>query len=310
MGEMLPGVPAMGIQFDIGKAGDGAYGFECWKVFWRSVEPQRLAGGILYEGDTNATLYGRANVFCIAVQCRDRRTLDAVRASLEGSADYQRVAATPRFLSDAEVMREPLPVAARIDGAGNLADGYWAKAGLDAVRTEKGEPPSVPARPATPVVGVPPRGLPATAGGAPASFALRVLAFVVDSLVLALFGLGGLVIALLAAQALPSEAREATGGIVLLLVVPASFLYFAVMESSRLQATLGKRAVGIGVTDLSGQRISVGRASVRCLAKILSGIPCYAGFFLAAFTEKRQALHDILASTMVVRRDTAPTAGP
>ena len=38
-------------------------------------------------------------------------------------------------------------------------------------------------------------------------------------------------------------------------------IYQAVMESSAKQATLGKMALGIVVTDLSGNRVSFGKAS-------------------------------------------------
>jgi uncharacterized RDD family membrane protein YckC len=88
-----------------------------------------------------------------------------------------------------------------------------------------------------------------------------------------------------------------------------SWLYYALMESSAKQATLGKMAIGIVVTDLDGHRISFGRATGRYFGKILSGLILGIGFLMAAFTEKKQALHDILASTLVVK-GTAPSTGP
>jgi uncharacterized RDD family membrane protein YckC len=83
----------------------------------------------------------------------------------------------------------------------------------------------------------------------------------------------------------------------------AIWMYFAAFESSGFQATLGKKAMGIIVTDLKGKRISFGRASVRYLAKTLSFSIMLIGFFMAAFTERKQALHDILANCLVVYRD-------
>ncbi len=74
------------------------------------------------------------------------------------------------------------------------------------------------------------------------------------------------------------------------------------MESSSQQATLGKIALGIMVTDLSGNRISFARASGRHFTKILSGIILYIGFIMAGFTEKKQALHDIIADCLVVKK--------
>lgn len=81
----------------------------------------------------------------------------------------------------------------------------------------------------------------------------------------------------------------------------AIFLYFPLMESSKWQATLGKRAVGIIVTDLNGNRISFLKALGRTLGKILSGIIVYIGFIMIAVTNKKQGLHDILANALVVR---------
>lgn len=54
---MLPNMPALGIRFDINKLESGAYGIAGWKVFWRAIDVEKLAGGsVLFEGDTAATL--------------------------------------------------------------------------------------------------------------------------------------------------------------------------------------------------------------------------------------------------------------
>lgn len=84
------------------------------------------------------------------------------------------------------------------------------------------------------------------------------------------------------------------------LIFVVSGTYFVLTESSALQGTLGKRAVGLKVTDLQGRRIGFGRAVGRYLAHILSIWLWFVGFIMAAFTVKRQALHDILAGTLVV----------
>jgi len=82
----------------------------------------------------------------------------------------------------------------------------------------------------------------------------------------------------------------------------AKWLYFAYLESGEKQATWGKQALGIYVTDLAGQRITFGRATGRFFGKIVSGlIPLGIGFIMAGFTERRQALHDMIASTLVLR---------
>jgi len=89
------------------------------------------------------------------------------------------------------------------------------------------------------------------------------------------------------------------GGLALLV----QWLYFAYLESGEKQATWGKQALNIYVTDLEGKRISFGRASGRYFAKIVTGlIPLWIGFIMAGFTERKQALHDMIAATLVLRQ--------
>jgi uncharacterized RDD family membrane protein YckC len=80
------------------------------------------------------------------------------------------------------------------------------------------------------------------------------------------------------------------------------------MERSAKQATVGKLAIGIKVTDLDGGRISFWRALGRTFAKIISGIILFIGYIMAAFTERKQALHDKIADTLVVKRSARPAA--
>jgi uncharacterized RDD family membrane protein YckC len=87
------------------------------------------------------------------------------------------------------------------------------------------------------------------------------------------------------------------------IAIVGGWLYFAMMESSSWQATLGKRALSIQVTDMAGQRISFGRASGRHFGKIITNlIPFAIGWILAGVTEKKQALHDMIASCLVLRK--------
>lgn len=78
--------------------------------------------------------------------------------------------------------------------------------------------------------------------------------------------------------------------------------YFIYLESSEKQATFGKQAVGIIVTDADGNRITGGQAAGRYFGKIISGLILGIGFMMAGFTDKKQALHDLMANTLVVRR--------
>lgn len=83
----------------------------------------------------------------------------------------------------------------------------------------------------------------------------------------------------------------------------AQWLYYAYLESGEKQATWGKQMLGLYVTDLAGNRITFGRASGRFFAKIISGlIPLGIGYIMAGITERKQALHDMIASCLVLRR--------
>jgi uncharacterized RDD family membrane protein YckC len=82
-----------------------------------------------------------------------------------------------------------------------------------------------------------------------------------------------------------------------------SWLYHAYFESCDWQATPGKRVLSIYVTDVNGRRISFLHATGRFFAKMVSGlIPLGIGYIMAGFTQRKQALHDMIASTLVVRR--------
>ena len=80
------------------------------------------------------------------------------------------------------------------------------------------------------------------------------------------------------------------------------WIYQAVMESSVKQATLGKMALGIVVTDLSGNRVSFGKASGRYFGQVLSGFILGIGFLMIAFTAKKQGLHDMMAGCLVINK--------
>lgn len=90
-------------------------------------------------------------------------------------------------------------------------------------------------------------------------------------------------------------------GILIVLV----WLYYAGLESSAWQATIGKRLMHVVVTDLYGRRISFGRATGRYWSKILSALMLFAGFWVIPLTQRKQGLHDLIASTLVGRRDYA-----
>lgn len=91
-------------------------------------------------------------------------------------------------------------------------------------------------------------------------------------------------------------------GVALFLTVAIQIVYYSVMEASKSQATLGKMALGLKVTDVNGKRLDLGRSFVRQLGKIVSGFILFIGYIMAGFTEKKQALHDMMVSAVVVKK--------
>lgn len=129
-----------------------------------------------------------------------------------------------------------------------------------------------------------------------AGFWMRLAAFAIDTILLIIVGL---VITFIVRVA-GAEGGFAWG-ITWFIQFIIGAAYFVMMESSLRQATLGKLAVGVKVTDMQGARISAGAAAIRYFSKILSGLILFIGFIMAAFTPKKQALHDIIAKTLVVQ---------
>lgn len=138
-----------------------------------------------------------------------------------------------------------------------------------------------------------------------AGFLRRFLAFWIDTFILSL----GLILLQailglepnfgLKAKPMPPLTPSLIGFNILSLT--CVWLYYALLESSSWQATLGKRLLKIKVTNLHGNRISFLRATGRYFAKFLSTLILFIGYLMVIFTEKKQGLHDIIAETLVVR---------
>jgi uncharacterized RDD family membrane protein YckC len=149
----------------------------------------------------------------------------------------------------------------------------------------------------------------------PAPFFLRGLAFLIDCAILfvplgILFILGVLAIEIPAAwhhishQARMDEwdlLKRNMGWLFWLVLVGFGWFYVAGLECSPSQATMGKRWMGIKVTDAHGERMSFLRSTGRYAAKYLSALPCFLGFIMTLFSSRGLALHDRLADTRVVR---------
>jgi uncharacterized RDD family membrane protein YckC len=81
------------------------------------------------------------------------------------------------------------------------------------------------------------------------------------------------------------------------------WVYTAVLLSSSWQATVGKKVCGLRVVDYEGRRVTFGRATGRYFASFLSSLTLGFGFFMIAWTRRRQSLHDFVASTLVVKHE-------
>lgn len=149
-------------------------------------------------------------------------------------------------------------------------------------------------------------------------FWLRFLAYLIDGAVILigicvvavplvfLTGFGGFI-----GQIHPEEDWNERGPWVIMAAVfffatislVVTWLYHALMESSEWQATVGKKVLGLVVTDMDGRRVSFWRATGRHFAKIVTNmVPVFIGYILAGFTEKKQALHDMIAGCVILRR--------
>jgi len=142
-----------------------------------------------------------------------------------------------------------------------------------------------------------------------AGFWRRFGANFVDSIILALAGglvggiVGGIIGAIMGASGLNLDTIRSTAmffGYVIAIIL--NWLYFTLFESSAKQATPGKMALGIIVTDLNGNPISFGKANGRYWGKIISALILLIGYIMTAFTEKKQALHDMMAGTLVIKK--------
>lgn len=139
----------------------------------------------------------------------------------------------------------------------------------------------------------------------------RFVALIIDSAVLfGFFFIIDSIISIFAAPLIVSSRTGAAFAQTTILAALLGWLYFTLFESSSKQATLGKMAMGIIVTDLNGNRISFGKANGRYWSKIVSFLILYIGFIMAGFTEKKQALHDIIAKCLIVKRRTVVEPKP
>ena len=127
-----------------------------------------------------------------------------------------------------------------------------------------------------------------------AGFWIRLLDYIIDAIIL-----GALTFPLARVLSMMGIGEQSSN----VMSIAISWIYFAVFESSGWMASPGKKALGLIVTDEQGGQLSVGRATRRYFAKILSALLLGIGFVMIAFTARKQGLHDKMFHTLVLRTE-------
>jgi uncharacterized RDD family membrane protein YckC len=151
-------------------------------------------------------------------------------------------------------------------------------------------PPPPPVWDATP-----PGTTPVGYGG----FWIRVVAYIIDAILVSL--VLGVVMSVFGVKYVDFDNPENIDPTANLLSILVFWLYFALMESSERGATVGKMAMGLRVVTADGKRLSFLNATGRYFAKILSALLFGIGFIMVGFTERKRGLHDMIASTLVIK---------
>ncbi len=92
------------------------------------------------------------------------------------------------------------------------------------------------------------------------------------------------------------------GSTLALFSLAIAVVYYTLMEASKYQGTVGKIVLNLQVTDMDGKPLDVPKAFLRQIGKIVSGLILMIGYIMAGFTEKKQALHDMMAGALVVKK--------
>ncbi len=135
-----------------------------------------------------------------------------------------------------------------------------------------------------------------------AGFWKRVAAFIIDMIITTIIGFPVSVIigTIMETLGIDLDIIELSGQ---LFGIISGWIYYAAMESSKLQASLGKLALSIKVTNLNGDRVSFAQATGRHFGKPISTLTLGIGFIMVAFTERKQGLHDVMSGSLVVNKN-------
>jgi len=130
-------------------------------------------------------------------------------------------------------------------------------------------------------------------------FWIRLVAYIIDAILISL--VFGVVTSIFGVRYMDMDDMSQIDPTVNLLSLAVAWLYFALMESSERGATVGKMAMGLRVVTNDGKRLSFMNATGRYFAKILSAMIFCIGFIMIAFTDRKRGLHDMIASTLVIK---------
>jgi uncharacterized RDD family membrane protein YckC len=142
-------------------------------------------------------------------------------------------------------------------------------------------------------------------------FWVRVLAYIIDYMILQVAS-SVFLVAMMFVVLGSGGVNDTAAGVGVFAIYGLTFvlnwLYFAILESSKYQGTVGKQALKLVVTDEQGERIGFGRATGRYFAKFLSIMIMLFGFFMVGWTQRKQGLHDFVAGTLVHKADSPDLA--
>jgi len=130
-------------------------------------------------------------------------------------------------------------------------------------------------------------------------FWIRLVAYIIDAILISL--VLGVVTSIFGLRYMNMDDMSQIDPTLNLLSLAVALLYFALMESSERGATVGKMAMGLRVVTSDGKRLSFMNATGRYFAKILSALIFCIGFIMIGFTERKRGLHDMIASTLVIK---------
>jgi len=79
--------------------------------------------------------------------------------------------------------------------------------------------------------------------------------------------------------------------------------YKTAFHGSKYQATPGKILIGIKVVGADGNRITYTHSFMRSCAELISELILFIGYVIAAFSVRKQSLHDKICTTYVANAD-------